>query len=93
MARVNENERCGHLIAPFFCSNCFFCVFFILNATFNLSLEFVLLKGARVISTSDLRKGSKFLYRDEPHVVISFQRVNPGKRGAFALIKMKKFAD
>ena len=42
-----------------------------------------------MISASDLRKGSKFLYRDEPHVVISFQHVKPGKGGAFARIKMK----
>lgn len=42
-----------------------------------------------MISASDFRKGTKFLYKNEPHVVVDFQHVKPGKGGAFVRTKMK----
>lgn len=42
-----------------------------------------------MISASDLRKGTKFLYKKEPYIVIDFQHVKPGKGGAFVRTKMK----
>ena len=42
-----------------------------------------------MISTSDFRKGTKILFRDEPFQVIDFQHVKPGKGGAFIRTKMK----
>ena len=42
-----------------------------------------------MVSAGDLRKGTKFLYNDEPHVVVSFQHVKPGKGGAFMRTKMR----
>ena len=42
-----------------------------------------------MISASDLRKGSKFLYRSEPHLVLGFQHVKPGKGGAFVRSTLK----
>jgi elongation factor P len=42
-----------------------------------------------VISTSDFRKGSKILFRDEPYVVVDFQWVKPGKGGAYIRTKMR----
>lgn len=42
-----------------------------------------------MILASDLRKGTKFLYKGEPHIVIDFQHVKPGKGGAFMKTKMK----
>ena len=42
-----------------------------------------------MIFASDFRKGTKFLHRDEPHVVVDFQHVKPGKGGAFVRTKMK----
>lgn len=42
-----------------------------------------------MISASDFRKGTKFLYKNEPHIVVDFQHVKPGKGGAFVRTKMK----
>ncbi len=42
-----------------------------------------------MISTSDFKRGSKILFRDEPYSVIEFQHVKPGKGGAFVRTKMK----
>lgn len=42
-----------------------------------------------MVSTSDFRKGSKILYRNEPYMVIEFHHVKPGKGGAFVRTKMK----
>jgi len=42
-----------------------------------------------VISASDVRKGTKILYRDEPYMVVDFQHVKPGKGGAYIRTKMK----
>jgi len=42
-----------------------------------------------VISTSDFKKGTKILFRDEPFMVVDFQHVKPGKGGAFMRTKMK----
>jgi elongation factor P len=42
-----------------------------------------------VISASDLRKGTKILYRDEPYIVLEYQQVKPGKGGAYIRTKMK----
>ena len=35
-----------------------------------------------MISASDLRKGTKILHRDEPHMVIDFQHNKMGRGGA-----------
>lgn len=42
-----------------------------------------------VVSTSDFKKGTKILFRDEPYMVLSYQHVKPGKGGAFVRTKMK----
>jgi len=42
-----------------------------------------------VIAAGDLRKGSKILYKGEPHVVIDYQWTKPGKGGAYIRTKMK----
>lgn len=42
-----------------------------------------------MISASDFRKGSKILYKKEPHVVLDFQWVKPGKGGAYIRTKMR----
>ncbi|HEV2601426.1 MAG TPA: elongation factor P [Candidatus Babeliales bacterium] len=42
-----------------------------------------------MISTSDFKRGSKILFRDEPYMVLDFQHVKPGKGGAFVRTKMK----
>lgn len=42
-----------------------------------------------MIFASDFRKGTKFLYNDAPHMVVDFQKVKPGKGGAFVRTKMK----
>lgn len=42
-----------------------------------------------MISASDFRKGSKFMYNGDPHIVVDFQHVKPGKGGAFVRTKMK----
>ena len=42
-----------------------------------------------MISTSDFRKGTKILYREEPYLVTDFQHVKPGKGGAYIRTKMK----
>jgi len=42
-----------------------------------------------VISAGDLRKGSKVLYRDEPHAVVDFQHTKPGKGPAYIKAKLK----
>jgi elongation factor P len=46
-------------------------------------------KGTILIATSDFKKGTKILYKDEPYSVVSFQHVKPGKGGAFLRTKMK----
>lgn len=42
-----------------------------------------------MILATDIKKGSKLLFRDEPYVVVDFQHVKPGKGGAFVKTKMK----
>jgi elongation factor P len=42
-----------------------------------------------VIATSDFKKGTKILFRDEPYMILDFQHVKPGKGGAFIRTKMK----
>ena len=42
-----------------------------------------------MIATSDFKKGTKILFRDEPYSVIDYQHVKPGKGGAFVRTKMK----
>jgi len=42
-----------------------------------------------VIATSDFKKGTKILFRDEPYMVVDFQHVKPGKGGAFLRTKLK----
>jgi elongation factor P len=42
-----------------------------------------------LISTSDIRNGLKFLYDGEPHSVVEFQHVKPGKGPAFIRTKLK----
>ena len=42
-----------------------------------------------MLSASDLRKGNKILYRDEPHVVIDFHHNKMGRGGAIIRAKLK----
>lgn len=42
-----------------------------------------------MVSTSDFKKGTKILFRDEPYMVMDYQHVKPGKGGAFLRTKMK----
>ena len=42
-----------------------------------------------MISTSDFKKGTKILFRDEPYTVLDYQHVKPGKGGAYIRTKMK----
>jgi len=42
-----------------------------------------------VISTSDFKKGTKILFKDEPYMVLEYQSVKPGKGGAYMRTKMK----
>lgn len=42
-----------------------------------------------MISAGDFRKGSKFLFRKQPYVVLDFQWTKPGKGGAYIRTKMK----
>jgi elongation factor P len=42
-----------------------------------------------MILATDIKKGSKLLFRDEPYFVLDFQHVKPGKGGAFVKTKMK----
>ncbi len=42
-----------------------------------------------MIATSDFKRGTKILFRDEPYSVIDYQHVKPGKGGAFVRTKMK----
>lgn len=42
-----------------------------------------------MISAGDLRKGSKILYKNEPHAVVDFQHTKPGKGPAYIKTKMK----
>jgi len=42
-----------------------------------------------VISATDLRKGTKILLRDEPHMVLDFQHNKMGRGGALVRAKLK----
>src|SRR5258708_4550562 len=42
-----------------------------------------------MILATEIKKGTKLLFRDEPYVVVDFQHVKPGKGGAFVKTKMK----
>jgi len=42
-----------------------------------------------MILATDIKKGTKLLFRDEPYQVLDFQHVKPGKGGAFIKTKMK----
>jgi elongation factor P len=42
-----------------------------------------------MVSASEFRKGTKFLYKSEPFMVVDYQSVKPGKGGAFMRTKMK----
>ncbi len=42
-----------------------------------------------MISTSDFKKGTKILFKDEPYMVLEYQSVKPGKGGAYMRTKMK----
>lgn len=42
-----------------------------------------------MISASEFRRNTKFLYKNEPYTVVDFQHVKPGKGGAFVRTKMK----
>jgi len=42
-----------------------------------------------VILATDIRKGKKILFNNEPYVVVEFQLVKPGKGGAYIRTKMK----
>ena len=42
-----------------------------------------------MILASELRRGTKILYKGEPYQVVDYQHVKPGKGGAFMRTKMK----
>jgi elongation factor P len=42
-----------------------------------------------VITTSDFRKGLFILFKEEPHQIMEFQHVNPGKGSAFVRTRVK----
>lgn len=42
-----------------------------------------------VISTSDFKKGIFVTFKDEPHQIVEFQHVNPGKGSAFVRTRLK----
>ena len=42
-----------------------------------------------MISTSDFKKGLRILLDKDPHVILEFQHVKPGKGGAFIRTKLK----
>lgn len=42
-----------------------------------------------VILATDIRKGKKILFNNEPYVVVEFQWVKPGKGGAYIRTKMR----
>jgi len=41
------------------------------------------------ITTADFRKGMYVEFKDEPHLIVEFQHVNPGKGSAFVRTKLK----
>jgi elongation factor P len=43
-------------------------------------------------STADFRNGLVILFKDEPHIIVEFQHVKPGKGGAFVRTKLKNVA-
>ncbi len=42
-----------------------------------------------MIATSDFKKGTKILFKDEPYMILGYTHVKPGKGGAFVRTKMK----
>jgi len=44
------------------------------------------------ITTSDFKKGNFILFKDQPHQIVEFQRVNPGKGSAFVRTRLKSLA-
>jgi len=42
-----------------------------------------------MISTADFKKGIFVIYKDEPHQIVEFQHVNPGKGSAFVRTRLK----
>lgn len=42
-----------------------------------------------MIDATDCKKGAKLLYRGEPHVVIEYQHMKPGKGAAFVRLKLR----
>ncbi len=41
------------------------------------------------ISTADFKKGMFIIFKDEPHQIVEFQHVNPGKGSAFVRTRLK----
>ena len=39
--------------------------------------------------TNDFKKGLRILFNEEPHIILDFQHVKPGKGGAFIRTKLK----
>lgn len=42
-----------------------------------------------VITTADFKKGNFILFKNEPHQIVDFQHVNPGKGSAFVRTRVK----
>jgi len=42
-----------------------------------------------IVSTADFFKGMFVIYKNEPHQIVEFQHVNPGKGSAFVRTKLK----
>lgn len=41
------------------------------------------------ITTADFKKGMFIVFKDEPHAIVEFQHVNPGKGSAFVRTRLK----
>ena len=46
-----------------------------------------------MISAGEFRKGITFEMNGEPHVILDFQHVKPGKGSPFVRTKYKKYSD
>lgn len=44
------------------------------------------------ITTSDFKKGNFILFKEQPHQIVEFQHVNPGKGSAFVRTRLKSLS-
>ena len=55
----------------------------------QITLLIHIIKESFVISATDLRKGVKILFRDEPHIVLDYNHIKMGRGGAIVRAKLK----